>query len=298
MWLDLPGGAEVEHRPALHARAWWHIERTPRPLAIVLHGVAGSSDAMSVVRGGRALYRAGFHVVRLDLRGAGEGVHRAPAVYHAGLTEDPLTAIRALAHDPRVSGIVLVGISLGGHVALKLAGELGGDVPDGLRAVISISAPLDIESATNEIDRLRKLPYRSYVLRGLVKQSLEFARRHPSRVTFDANLLRAVRRVREYHDVVIAPMHGFRDSADYHAKASAAPWLARVEVPTLMIHAGDDPMVPLGIVRPYLAGKSRQIAFLESPGGGHVGWLGGLREEHWVHTWAIERAIAFARHHV
>jgi predicted alpha/beta-fold hydrolase len=292
LWFDLPGGG------ALHAQAWWHRGEAPRPLALVVHGVAASSDAMSVVRGGRAFYRAGFHVVRLDLRGAGEGVQSAPAVYHAGVTEDPLAAIRALSCDPRVAGIVLVGISLGGHVSLKLAGELGANAPDALRAVATVSAPVDIEASTQAIDRLTNYPYRSYVLRGLVKQWLAFSRVHPDKITFDLGRLRRLRRVRDYHEEVIAKAYGFADASDYHAKATAAPWLRHVEVPTLMVHAEDDPMVPLDTVRPFLADASPRVTFLESATGGHVGWLGGLREEHWVNTWAIDRAIAFARRHV
>jgi predicted alpha/beta-fold hydrolase len=235
--------------------------------------------------------------VRLDLRGAGDGVARAPSVYHAGLTEDPRIALEELARDPRVSSIALVGISLGGHVSLKLAGELGHAAPLALRAVVSISAPVDIGSATDEIDRLRNIPYCAYVLYGLVKQAHEFARLHPEKTRFDASRLFRLRKVREYHDRVIAPMHGFRDADDYHTRASAAPHLARIAKPTLMIHAKDDPMVPLKIVAPFLEGASPQLTFLPSAAGGHVGWLGGFGEDAWVHTWSMDRTIEFLRRH-
>ena len=287
IWFDVAGGA-------VHARAWWH-EGEARQTALVLHGVAGTSEAKSVVRGGRALYRAGFNVVRLDLRGAGAGVQRAPTIYHAGLTEDVRVAVDSLAAHPRVTSLAIVAISLGGHVALKLAGEWGEAAPAGLRALVTISSPVDLEAATTEIDRVRNLPYCAYVLRGLIAQVQEFARLHPDKVKYDPSRLRSIRKIRDYHTHVIAPMHDFADAADYHAKATAAPHLARVAVPTRMIHAEDDPMVPLGSVTPFLTNASRAIELLTSPGGGHVGWLGGLRERHWVHTWAIERAIEFVR---
>jgi uncharacterized protein len=292
LWFEVDGGA-------VHARAWWHSAASGvserRPTVLVLHGVAGTSEAKSVVRGGRAFYKAGFHVVRLDLRGAGAGVERAPTIYHAGLTEDVRAAVLGLARHPRVESVVLVAISLGGHVALKLAGEWGESAPEALRALVTVSSPVDLGAATDEIDKLRNVPYCAYVLRGLIGQVQEFARVHPHKVKFDPARLRAIRKVRDYHTHVIAPMHGFASADDYHAKATAAPYLARVAVPTRMIHAEDDPMVPLGSVTPFLHDASRAIELLTSPGGGHVGWLGGLRERHWVNTWAIERAIEFAR---
>jgi predicted alpha/beta-fold hydrolase len=291
LWFEVEGGA-------VHGRAWWHEPEGKderRPTALVLHGVAGTSEAKSVVRGGRALYRAGFHVVRLDLRGAGAGVERAPTIYHAGLTEDVRAAVLALSEHPRVASVVIVAISLGGHVALKLAGEWGESAPEGLRAIVTISSPVDLGAATVEIDKLRNMPYCAYVLRGLISQVQAFGRIHPEKVKYDPERLRTIRKIRDYHTHVIAPMHGFESADDYHAKATAAPYLSRVAIPTRMIHAEDDPMVPLGTVTPFLKDASRAIEVLTSPGGGHVGWLGGLRERHWVHTWAIERAIEFIR---
>jgi predicted alpha/beta-fold hydrolase len=287
LWFEVDGGA-------VHARAWWH-EGPARPTALVLHGVAGTSEAKSVVRGGRALYTAGINVVRLDLRGAGAGVARAPTIYHAGLTDDVRAAVHGLAGHPRVASVAIVAISLGGHVALKLAGEWGAAAEDAIRAIVTISSPVDLELATTEIDRVRNLPYCAYVLRGLIAQVQEFARHHPEKVKFDPSRLRTIKKVRDYHTHVIAPMHGFASAAEYHATQTAAPWLAKVTVPTRMIHAEDDPMVPLASVTPFLTNASRAIELLTSPGGGHVGWLRGLRERHWVHTWAIERAIEFVR---
>ncbi len=291
LWFDLPAGG------ALHARAWWHAGKT-RPAVLMLHGVGGSSDSRSVVRGGRALYAAGFHVVRLDLRGAGEGLARAPGIYHAGLVDDPRVAVVALGRDPRVSRVTMLGISLGGHLTLKMLGELGGEVPEALAAAVSISAPVDVGRTTVEIDRLRNLPYCSYVLRGLVKQASDFAATHPDKTRFDPKTLRKLRKVRDYHEHVIVPMHGFRDADDYHVSQSAGPLLGRVARPTLMIHAKDDPMVPLSTVTPHTEAASSQVQLLLSDGGGHVGWLGGLREEQWVNTWAIDRAIEFLGRHV
>ncbi len=280
---------------ALHATAWWQEGDAPRPTAILVHGVGGSSASQYMKRGAVAFVRAGWNAVRLDLRGAGESIADAPELYHAGLTEDPRLAVQALARDPRVSQLALVGFSLGGHVALRLAGE--GRVPSALRAVVAISAPLDLVQVSRAMERAASLPYRRYVLRQLVQQGTAFARLRPERVAYRPAELRALTTIRAYDEIVVAPMHGFAGALDYYTRVSAGPTLAHVEVPTLVVHAEDDPMVPGRSVRAWLAGASRSVERAWSPRGGHVGWFSGLDESSWVRTWAMERTLAFVRRH-
>ena len=275
----------------LNARAWWQGGEEPRLTAIVIHGVGGSIASRYVVRGAVALYRAGFHVVRLDLRGAGDGVCTAPSLSHAGLTADPRAAVDVLGKDPRVSGIALVGFSLGGHVALRLAGEWGDAPHPRVRKVVSISAPVDLGVTVRALETAGTLPYRVYVLHALVRQALAFSRLHPDKAKYDTRALFFMRQIREYDAHVIAPMHGFRGIDDYYARASAGPWLAKIGVPTVMLHATDDPMVPRASLTPWLGGASRALRFVESASGGHVGWFGGVTEESWTRTWAMERTI-------
>jgi predicted alpha/beta-fold hydrolase len=295
--VAIPGGG------ALHAHAFWHEGGAPRPLAILVHGVGGSSASRYVVRAAVSLYRAGRHVVRLDLRGAGASIPDAPRLYHAGLTEDPRLALAHFGKDPRVAGVALVGFSLGGHVLLRLAGELGADVDPVLRAVVAISAPVDLTRVTMHMERARSLPYHAYVLRNLVRQGRDFARAHPERARYDAGALWRTRSVRAYDTRVIAPMHGFASAEDYYERASAGPMLARIVVPTLLVHAEDDPMVPPESVRPWLAvtprapRAPRAIEEAWSARGGHVGWFAGVDEASWVDTWAMRHTRAFLERH-
>src|SRR4029079_13437614 len=114
----------------LHACAWWLGRRAPA--VVILHGIAGSKDSHCCMRAAVAFHRSGYHVVRLDMRGAGDSVVDAPSLYHAGLTDDLDRAVRHLADDPRVSGVIVLGFSGGGSQALKLAGEWGDEPPRGL----------------------------------------------------------------------------------------------------------------------------------------------------------------------
>lgn len=277
---------------ALRASAWWQPGRDA-VAAVLVHGVGGSSDSFYMVRAALALYRAGFHVVRLNLRGAGDSIPDAPMLYHAGLIDDPRAALEFVAARPRVRGVALVGFSLGGNVSLKLAAAWRDSPPSYVRGVSTVSAPLDLVETSRVLERWRTLPYRAYVLRKLVWQGVEFARLHPSRAKYDASRLGRLTTIRAYDEEVVAPMHGFSDAHDYYVNASSGPGLADVGVPTLVIHAEDDPMVPGSTVGPWLRSASPAVRTAWSARGGHVGWFSGVGRGDWVNTWAMDRVIAF-----
>jgi predicted alpha/beta-fold hydrolase len=283
---------------AIVGRAWWHPGGAPRTTALVIHGVGGSSESRYVVRAARAMHRAGHHVVRVSLRGAGDGMPLARAMYHAGMSDDPRRVVVELSRDPRVASIGVVGFSLGGNVSLKLAGELGGDVPAKLAAVAAVSAPLDLVEVSKVLERLRTLPYRAWVLKGLVRQAVDFARAHPNDARFDPKELWRARTIRDYDQIVVVPTYGFRDAYDYYERASAGPHLRGVRVPTLIVHADDDPMVPGHTVRPFLRDLPPSIEVAWSDNGGHVGWYAGLDEDRWVETWAMKSVRRFFERHL
>lgn len=264
-----------------------------RPVALLVHGVGGSSESKCVLRAAAALFADGYHVVRLNLRGAGDGLAYAKGLYHAGLSDDVARVVAALERDPRVRDVLVLGFSLGGNVVLKLAGEWGARPPASVRGVVSISAPVDLEACSHALESARTYPYRRYVLAGLVAQAMAFAAKEPERAVFDREAVARAKTVRAYDAAVVVPMHGFADVLDYYARASSGPYLPRIEVPTLVVHAADDPMVPKQTVRDWLAVRSPAVDVAWSERGGHVGFFGGVGETHWVRNWAIEQAIQF-----
>jgi predicted alpha/beta-fold hydrolase len=275
----------------LHARARFRPGRGPAVL--IVHGIAGSKDSLCVVRAATAFAAEGYHVIRLDMRGAGDSVVDAPSLYHGGLSSDIDVAVRRLATDPRIAWLTLLGFSGGGSQLLKLAGEWAADVPAGVAAIATVSAPLDYTRVAPRMDTLACLPYRFHVLRGLVERARALATHHPERVRYRPSDLDKVKRFRQYDERVIVPMHGFPDVARYYASASSGCWLSKIEVPTLLLHAEDDPMVPIGTVRPWLLDASRAVTSRVSRYGGHIGWLGGLDEESMVRGWATASALSF-----
>jgi predicted alpha/beta-fold hydrolase len=292
--MRLPLTAAGEHH--LHASAWWVRERgvvVKKLAVVVVHGIGGSSASRYVVRAAVALHRAGHHVVRLDLRGAGASIPDAPSLYHAGLSSDLGVVVSELAKNPNVEGVVLLGFSGGGSMALKLAAELGADVPAALRAVVTISAPLDYTRVAAWMDTLARLPYRFHVLRGLSNGAREFARLHPDRAHYAPSDVRRVSTFRHYDGTIIVPMHGFTDVDAYYASASPGPLLGRIEIPTLLVHADDDPMVPGSTVRPWAESASPAVRIELSAHGGHLGWVAGFDEASWITGWSMKRALAF-----
>lgn len=274
---------------ALLARTHWLPGS--RPLMLLLHGVAGASENQYMRRAAASLLEAGYHVARLNLRGAGEGRWLASNVHHTCLTDDLDAAVRHFSAQDRVQAVVAVGFSLGGNMALAAAAA----PPVGLRGVASISAPMDLHQTVVHLERSQPL-YHRYVLRGLQ----DFIRMHgeawPVATPPDmvARALRA-RSIREFDDQVMAPRHGFNGVADYYARTSCGPRLRQARIPCLVIHADDDPMIPFHTLLPSLEAAAGTVTFLRLPRGGHVGFLGSLGQAGWRRSSAMEAVLAWAR---
>lgn len=289
----------VENGGFLHARAWWAT--TPAssraPAVVILHGIAGSKDSLCCVRVAVALHRMGYHAIRLDMRAAGESVVDAPSLYHGGLTTDLDRTVRHVAKDPRVSSVLVLGYSGGGSIALKMAGEWGTDVPSGISAIASISGPLDYMNVARRMDMLRTFPYRRHVLGGLVDRARAFVLRHPARAHYRVEDLARLKRFRDYDDQIIVPMHGFDSVEHYYRSASSGPYLPKIALPALVVHAKDDPMVPFEGIEPWIAGASKHVSFEFSDHGGHIGWVGGVDEASWITGWSTRTVMQFFEAH-
>ncbi|HEX7663661.1 MAG TPA: alpha/beta fold hydrolase [Polyangiaceae bacterium] len=278
---------------ALVARAWWQEDKAPKTAVVLVHGVGGDVSSKYVVRAAVALHRAGMHAIRLNLRGAGEGIHTSSSLYHAGLTVDLRKTIDYLLQKEKVTDVALVGFSLGGNVTLKLAGEWGADYPERVRAMCAISPPLDLVTTGASLERKRSYPYRRYVLDKLKETGETFAQLYPEKAKYDVSRLKKAKVIREYDELVVAPMHGFASARDYYTKQSSGPWLPKIRVPTLLVHAEDDPMIPPHTMKPSLEHVSPAVTVEWTKLGGHVGFFGSFDEDGFVQTWAMKRAIRF-----
>jgi predicted alpha/beta-fold hydrolase len=237
------------------------------PLVALFHGLEGGSSshyARSIAA--HALER-GWRCVVPHFRGCSGELNRRPRAYHSGDTEELDWILRRLRPD------CAVGVSLGGNALLKWLGERGAEGPRLLRRAAAVSAPLDLAAAGHALDRgvNRRLYTRVFLTTLKAKVFAKIALRH---LALDERRLARVRTLREFDDLYTAPLHGFRDADDYWRRASSAPWLAQVRVPTLVLNAKNDPFLPRNALESAARQASSDVV-LEFPAtGGHAGFPG------------------------
>jgi hypothetical protein len=231
-----------------------------RSLLLIVHGLGGSATSHYAIPAAVAAHARGISCLRLNLRGADLN---GTDFYHAGLTSDLRAAIASVpAHYERID---LLGYSLGGHVALRYAAES----PDPrVRAVASVCAPLDLELSATDFDRPVRAFYRRHVLAGLKRIYAAVGRRR--RVAFPVDAAMRIGKIRSWDQLVVAPRFGFASAEDYYARVSAVSALPAIELPTLLVVATSDPMVPEETLRPALEKRAPSIDLRWIPGGGHV----------------------------
>jgi predicted alpha/beta-fold hydrolase len=267
-------------------RATWQPgPREDRPTLLIVHGLGGSDASAYVVSAGRHAHARGWHVVRMNMRGSGDGFALCPLLYNAGLDADLVAAASAVAAvAPRVA---IVAFSLGANLALLALGRRRAELPAGLVGLAAVSPPLDLSACADALEAPGNGLYQGYFMRMLAEGYRQRHRVRPD--LFAEGRERGLRTVREYDDRITAPFGGYESAAQYYARSSAGPWLGEIDRPALVLAAADDPMIPVESVArwPLSTSVHREIV----PTGGHVGFVSRARAPRWF--WAPERAMAF-----
>jgi predicted alpha/beta-fold hydrolase len=240
---------------------------TPVGDIVMVHGLEGSGEAGYVSSLAAAALSAGFAAHRFHMRTCGGMEQHADTLYHAGLTTDLLAVLHTL------GPAFLVGFSLGGNVVLKLAGELGDSAGALIRGVCAVSTPLDLAVCARRIDAPENRVYQYRFVRRMRARLTATGRYHPREFA-------DLRSVMAIDDRVTAPSFGFGDAANYYRTQSAMSFLPAIRVPTLLIQAKDDPLVPYEIFRNLPPNPS--IELLATEHGGHLGFLGKRPHRFWL----------------
>lgn len=247
------------------------------PLLVLFHGLEGSSSSHYARSVATQAVARGWRCVVPHFRGCSGEPNLKARAYHSGDSEELDWILRRLEPD------FAVGVSLGGNVLLKWLGERGAAAR--LKRAAAVSAPLDLAAAGHALDRgFNRQVYTRSFLASMKRNAFAKLARFPG--LFDAPRVRRASTLYEFDDAVTAPLHGFRDADDYWARASSAPWLEHIRVPTLVLNARNDPFLPEAALE-HATRKAAPAVLLEFPrSGGHVGFPGRRR-------WLARRVLEF-----
>ncbi len=239
-------------------------------LAIVSHGLEGSS-ARAYVRGMvRALNRAGLDALAWNYRSCGGEMNRLLRSYHLGDTEDLALVLGHALATGRYQRLYLTGFSAGGNVTLKYLGEDPARVPAEVRRAAVFSVPTDLRASSFHIARPQNQLYQYNFMRTLRQKIRDKAVLLPDQV--DVTGLDELRNFPEFDGRYTAPMHGFASADAYYESASSGRYLAAIRVPTLLVNAENDPFLPPSCFPRDVAAASAFVYLETPPEGGHVGF--------------------------
>ena len=283
---------EVEPNVRLLAHCHWQTDPVMHPTLLLVHGLEGSSSAKYMLGTTEKAFRSGFNVIRLNLRNCGGTEHLTPTLYHGGLSEDLRAVVKELIEKDQISTMVLVGFSLGGNLVLKLAGEYGDDPPPGILGVCAVSPSVDLTAAADLILRRSNWIYQQDFVRRLKNRIRTKQKLYPE--LYDISGLPEVRTVREFDERFTAPAHGFADADDYYYRSSSLRVIDQIRIPTLIIHAEDDPFIPIAPLRDPAVANNPHVLLLATEHGGHVAFISANPNGE-DRFWAENRVVEFCK---
>jgi predicted alpha/beta-fold hydrolase len=271
----------------------WQGRRLEAPTLLLLHGLEGSSESLYVLGTSQKAHRAGFNVVRMNMRTCGGTEHLTQTLYNSGMTGDiDRVLTEELAGRERLTRVYVAGFSMSGNMVLKLAGDYGPDFPAALAGVTSVSPSVDIGACADAVSRRANVVYRLSFMRSLRRRVRAKARLHPE--LYDARGLWRVRHIRQFDERYTAPQGGYAGASDYYERASSLRVIRRVEVPALIIHSADDPLIPADPFLDASTAANPNVLLVLTRGGGHVGFISEANAAE-DRRWAENRVVEFCR---
>jgi len=247
---------------------------------VILHGLEGSSASHYVRALAHALNRLRIRGVVMHQRGCSGEPNRLARFYHGGETSDLHRVLGRLRERSAAGRFYAVGYSLGGNILLKWLGEAG----DGsmLDAAVAVSVPFRLDIGARRLEQGLSRLYQAYLLRAM-KRSVRLKKQRMAHPVASADIARCAS-FQAIDTCLTAPLHGFRDARDYYQRSSCRQFLGSIRVPTLILHAADDPfLTPAAIPGEGELSPHTQLEL--SPNGGHCGFLSGLlplRPRYWL----------------
>ena len=279
------------------AHCHWQESPSSHPTLLIWHGIEGSSSSVYMLSMAKKGFQSGFNVLRFNLRNCGGTESLTPTLYHGGLSEDLHAVVSELAEVDRLKKFCVVGFSLGGNMSLKLAGEYRSQAPEEIVAICAVSPSVDLNASSETISLRTNWIYEQNFLKRLRNRIWLKQKLYPD--LYDTAGLNQVFTLRDFDELYTARAHGFEDVDDYYHRASSLRVIEHIRIPTLIIHAEDDPFIPFAPLRDPVFAANKNILMLAPQHGGHVGFIAAKAMNN--HSaiedrfWAENRVLEFCR---
>ena len=243
-----------------------------QPLLVLFHGLEGTSRSHYAEAFADFARDQGLAYAVAHFRGCSDELNLAPRAYHSGDFEEIAWILQRF-RDRHVGPLISVGISLGGNALLRWAEEMGSHATRIVSSVAAVSSPIDLAASGHAIGRgFNRLVYTRMFLNTMKPKALRKLAQHPG--LFDVEALEAARDLYDFDNIFTAPLHGFKNTDDYWARASAKPHLKDIQIPALVVNARNAPFVPAAsLPKPSDVGKC--VTLWQPAHGGHVGFPQG-----------------------
>lgn len=267
---------------------WSYAENEgPKPLVILSHGLEGNTTRQYITGMVKLLNSHGFDCLAWNFRSCGGEMNQTARFYHSGATED-LDAVVQNAFEKGYSDVRLMGFSLGGNLTLKYLGEHGASIDSRIKGAIVFSVPMDLKACSLSIIEPRNQIYMRRFLNTLKPKVVEKARFFPEKISLDDHQL--VRTLYDFDDIYTAKLHGFKGADHYYAECSSKFFVESISVPTTIVNAENDPIVPFESLPLDILRAHPNVTLLATRDGGHCGFRPArLTDEfYWSEKYALQ----------
>jgi hypothetical protein len=282
---------EVEPGSQILGHCHWQNEPRRHSTLVLVHGLEGSTESLYMLGTANKALAAGFNVIRLNQRNCGGTERLTPTLYNNSLSGDYRAVVTELIERDLLPEIFIAGWSMGGNLVLKMAGEFSETFPAALRGVAAVCPSFDLLVSAPVCDAPQNRFYRWHFVRNLKRRYRTKVQFFPERYKLDG--LERISSIGDFDNLITAPNFGYRDATDYYDRASAIRVVAAIRVPTLILTAQDDPLIPFeSFQKPELM-RNQYIALFAPERGGHCGFVSRFDGDE--RFWAEARILEFCR---
>ena len=280
---------QVDAQSQIKSMCSWQTSPIEAPALILVHGLEGCHDSHYMRGLAHKAWHAGFNVVRFNQRNCADTEHLTPTLYNAGLSQDIRAVADELVEKDGIQAIWVTGFSMGGNLALKMAGEARNEFPT-LQGVAAVCPNIHPAVCVAALEQRRNWVYHEHFMVKLKARLRRKAKHFPGK--WDLSLYQHIHTMSQFDDAYTAPDGGYQDAADYYNHAGARHVLAQIRVPTLILTSQDDPFIPIASLDIPAIHSNPCIQLITPAHGGHCGFIQTPREHEDGH-WAENRIIDF-----